>query len=45
MIAEVRGIPEGSRYIDLYPGPSCLPWTFDLDDWTSAVHDAENQLR
>ncbi|MBZ2188658.1 hypothetical protein K8B33_15085 [Alcanivorax sp. JB21] len=44
MVAELRRSPDGGRYIDLYPSPSRVPWSFSLDDWTKAVEEAKSQL-
>ena len=44
MVAELRRAPEGSRYIDLYPSPSRIPWSFKLEEWLAALKEAESRL-
>ena len=44
MVAEVRRTPDGSRYIDLYPSPSRIPWSFKLAEWLAALKEAESRL-
>lgn len=44
MVAEVRRSPDGHVYIDLYPSPSRVPWSFSLEDWLVAVDEAKKQL-
>ncbi len=44
MVAEVRQGADDSRYIDLYPSPSRVPWSFKLEEWLSAVKEAEGGL-
>ncbi|MFT0137362.1 hypothetical protein ACEK07_04865 [Alcanivoracaceae bacterium MT1] len=44
MVAEVRRSPDGHFYIDLYPSPSHIPWSFSLEDWLMAIGDAKKQL-
>jgi hypothetical protein len=44
MVAELRRSPDGSRYIDLYPSPSRIPWSFQVSDWLAVVQKAEASL-
>jgi hypothetical protein len=44
MVAEVRQSPDDSRHIDLYPSPSRIPWSFKLEEWLSAMKEAESRL-
>jgi hypothetical protein len=44
MIAEMRQSSDDSRYIDLYPSPSRIPWSFKLEEWLSAIKEAERRL-
>lgn len=45
MIAEVRKSGDGDLYVDLYPSPSRVPWSFRLDDFMRAMKEAERRLR
>ena len=44
MVAEVRRAPNGSRYIDLHPSPSRIPWSFKFEEWVAALKEAESRL-
>jgi len=44
-VAEVRQSRDGSRYIELYPSPSGIPWSFRVEDWLNAVRAAEARLQ
>jgi hypothetical protein len=44
MVAEVRRASDGSRYIDLYPSPSRIPWSFQLREWLAAIKEADTRL-
>jgi hypothetical protein len=45
MVAEVRRGSGDIRYIDLYPSPSRIPWSFKLEEWLAVVKKAESQLK
>ncbi len=44
MVAEVRRGADGVRFVDLYPPPSKVPWSFDLEEWILALKEAEERL-
>jgi hypothetical protein len=44
MVAEVRRASDGGRYIDLYPSPSRIPWSFQLKEWLAAMKEADARL-
>lgn len=44
LVAELRRSSDGSRYIDLYPSPSRIPWTFQVKEWLAAVQKADASL-
>ena len=37
MVAEIRRGSDGDRYIDLYPSPSRIPWSFPVKEWLAAI--------
>ena len=43
MVAEVRRGADDNRYIDLYPSPSRIPWSFRLEEWLAVMKEAEHQ--
>jgi len=44
MVAEVRRGSDDNRYIDLYPSPSRIPWSFQVEEWLAAIKKAHNGL-
>jgi len=44
-VVEVRQSRDGSRYIELYPSPSGIPWSFRVEEWLNAVRAAEARLQ
>jgi hypothetical protein len=44
MVAEIRKAPDGARFVDVYPSPSCVPWSFDLEDLLAALNQANRRL-
>jgi hypothetical protein len=44
MIAEIRKAPGGERFLDLYPSPSRVPWSFKFEEWVNAVNEANRRL-
>jgi hypothetical protein len=44
MVAEVRRASDGSRYIDLYPSPSRIPWSFKVQEWLAVIMEAGARL-
>jgi hypothetical protein len=44
MVAEVRRASDGSSYIDLYPSPSRIPWSFKVEEWLAVIKEANGRL-
>ncbi len=44
MVAEIRRGSNGNRYIDLYPSPSRIPWSFPVEEWLAAIKKADDGL-
>jgi hypothetical protein len=40
LVAEVRQGSGGKRFIDLYPSPSRIPWSFEFEEWLAALRKA-----
>jgi hypothetical protein len=44
MVAEIHRGSDGDRYIDLYPSPSRIPWSFPVKEWLAAIKKADAGL-
>lgn len=44
MVAEIQRVPDGRFVLELYPSPNQKPWSFDLEDWMTALAEAQRCL-
>jgi hypothetical protein len=44
MVAEVQRTTSGGFRLEIYPTESGEPWSFDLEDWLSALSEAQRRL-
>ena len=44
MVAEIGRGSDGDRYIDPYPSPSRIPWSFPVKEWLAAIKKADDGL-
>lgn len=44
MVAEIQRAPDGRFLLELYPCRNQKPWSFDLQDWMTALSEAQTRL-